>query len=248
METQNIFPVFETLGVQYAFYFAKRGSSPVFRSNCNLFPSASLIKVPILLAWVHLERAGIVDRREICHLDDEPQIAGSGFARVFLARDLPYQDILLLMIAVSDNLCTNLIIRRIGFERLNQVFQELGLQDTKLQRRMMDLEARANGHDNWISARDCQRFFELVDELTPAERAWVEPLLQSNQDDALLLRDIPGDTLEFFHKTGSIGDVLHDWGYTQDCKIYLLTGHVTDQPAVFNLFGQLGRLLNSSGN
>jgi beta-lactamase class A len=246
---QAILDDFSKSSVQYAFYFEKHDTKPFFNSNCDLFPSASLIKVPILLAWVYLERAGIVDRHAICKLDDEPQIAGSGFARIMLARQLPYQDVLLMMIAVSDNLCTNLIIRRVGLERLNQVFRDqLGLQDTLLQRRMMDLEARVNGRDNWISARDCQKLFAVMDGLTSAERAWVEPLLYSNQDDALLMRDVPRDTLDFYHKTGSIGDSLNDWGYTQDCNIFLLTRNVTDQPTVFNIFGRLGRLLISDKN
>lgn len=234
----------EQLGCQYAFYFAPTGEKPFFQSNGDLFFSASIIKIPILLAWIHLERAGWVDRAELCDLDDEPEVQGAGFSWLLRGRKLPYQDVILMMIALSDNLCTNLVIRRAGLERLNQVFQEaLGLTGTKLQRKLFDYEARERGLDNWVSAQDCIHFYRLIQALEPAERAWVESMLAVNQDDLLLRRCIPRDTLAFYHKTGSIEHVLHDWGYTDRCQIFLLTQNVPDEPAVFDVFGELGRLM-----
>lgn len=234
----------QQLGCQYAFYFAPKGEKPFFQSNGDLFSSASIIKIPILLAWIHLERAGLVSRDELCDLDAEPQVQGAGFSWLLRGRKLPYQDVILMMIALSDNLCTNLVIRRAGLERLNQVFQDtLGLTGTKLQRKLFDYEARDRGLDNWVSAQDCIRFYQLIQALEPAERAWVESMLEVNQDDLLLRRCIPRDTLTFYHKTGSIEHVLHDWGYTDRCQIFLLTQNVPDEPPVFEIFGELGRLM-----
>jgi beta-lactamase class A len=178
-------------------------------------------------------------------LDDEPQVQGAGFSWLLTARRLPFQDVLLLMMAVSDNLCANLIIRHIGIERLARVFKEqLGLSGCLLQRKLMDYQARARGLDNYVTPADCIRFFELVHSLTQDERAWVEPVLAANQDDLLLMRQVPRDTLTFYHKTGSMTAVLHDWGYTRQCDIFLLTQGVRDEPAVFEVFGALGRLLS----
>lgn len=235
---------------QYAAYFAPNdGQPPAFIANADRFLSASMIKVPILLAWIELERAGLVNRAELCSLDDEPEVQGAGFSWLLRARTLPYQDILLMMIATSDNLCTNLVIHRAGLERLNRVFQEtLKLSTgTQLQRKLFDYEARARGFDNWISAQDCIRLYQCIANLQPHERAWVESMLAVNQDDALLKRDIPRDTLVFYHKTGSIEGVLHDWGYTSDCQIFLLTQGVKDETAAFNVFGVFGRLMQASG-
>ena len=232
----------EQSGSQYAFYFSTPGESAIFQANHEVFYSASMIKVPILLAWLHLERAGLVNRAELCDLDAEPQVQGAGFSWLLRARMLPYQDILLMMISLSDNLCTNLVIRRAGLERLNLVFHDvLGLTGTHLERKLFDYEARERGLDNWISARDCIRLYQLIQTLEPAERAWVNSMLEVNQDDALLKRSIPRDTLTFYHKTGSITQVLHDWGYTDRCQIFLLTQNVPDEAAMFEIFGELGR-------
>ena len=233
-----------TFNIQFAIYFQRGDSAPLQTGNAHRFPAASIIKIPILLAWVLLERQGEISQREICHLDDEPEVHGAGFSWLLQARHLPYHDVLLLMMALSDNLCTNLIIRRIGLERLNHLFRhEMGLTATKIQRKLMDFEARSKGLDNWISAADCIRFFDLFESLSPAEIAWVEPMLLVNQDDLLLKRDLPRDEVDFFHKTGSIPGVLHDWGYSRTCRIFLLTSGVTDETILYPIFGKAGQLL-----
>lgn len=154
---------------------------------------------------------------------------GAGLSWLLQARRLPYADILLLMIALSDNHCTNLVIRRIGIERLNQLFQaELGLADTRLERKLMDYAARARGLDNWISAQDAIRLFAARAALTDAERAWIEPLFLACVDGGLWLRNVPRDTVAFYHKTGSMTGVLHDWGLIGAFQIfesaYIMTG------------------------
>jgi beta-lactamase class A len=193
---------------------------------------------------VHLERAGEVDRGEACSLDDEPPVRGAGLAYLLRARRLPYQDVLLMMIALSDNLCTNLVIRRIGLERAQAVIKdELNLPGTRLERKLMDFEARARGLDNWITAEDCIRLYDLIEDLAPEEHKWVDSILRACQDDFLLLRDLPRDAVSFRHKTGSIPGILHDWGYTHDRRIFMLTQGIKDEPAVFELFGEFGKML-----
>ena len=234
----------QSIGSQYAFYYKKENQQPIYEANCSQFSSASIIKIPLLLAWVHLERMGEVNRADECYLDEEHAVRGAGLAYLLRTRHLPYQDVLLMMIALSDNLCTNLVIQRIGIQRAQAVFEDvLRLSGTKLQRKMMDFDARAAGLDNWVSAEDCIHLFELMNELTPEERKWVDSMLRVCQDSSLLLRDIPRDSISFWHKTGSISEVLHDWGYTRDRHIFLLTQRVADERAVAEIFGQAGRLI-----
>lgn len=233
----------QDLEVEYALYYQVNGTEPVYHANCKRFMSASLIKVPILLAWLYLERMGEVKREETCDLDAEPQVHGAGFAHLFACRRLPFQDVLVMMIATSDNLCTNLVIQRIGIPRLNQVFkQQLGLAGTELQRLLMDFAARQRGLDNWITAQDCILLYKLVDELGAPERTWVDSLLLHCQDSNLLGRDLERDSILFFHKTGSIPGLLHDWGYTDNKRLFLLTQNVKDELTVTRLFGEIGRI------
>lgn len=246
MEIKQIITALQHQDFQYAFYFRRQGQEAVQDSNCDRFPSASIIKLPLLLTWVQLERQGAVNRAELCDLDAEPQVRGAGFAYQMLARQLPFQDVLLMMMALSDNLCTNLVVRRIGLEVVQRVFRaELGLQGTELQRKLMDFKARDQGLDNWVSAADAVRLFDLFDRLTPDEKAWVEPMLLVNTDDLLLKRNVPRDQLDFYHKTGSIQGVFHDWGYTRDCRIFLFTNVVKHVKPAYDIFGMAGELLIS---
>lgn len=231
------------LPFDYALYYRRRGSGPVLLKNCDLFLSASIIKVPILFAWAHLERAGAVSSDEQCDLDAEPQIQGAGFSWLLRQRRVPYHDVLLWMMTVSDNLCANLVIRRVGIERLNATFRQLGLPDARVERKLMDYEARARGLENRVSPADCIRLYELRDELPEEQRAWAEPMLLWNTDLGLWLRNIPRDTVDFYHKTGNIPGVLHDWGYTKDADVFLLTQGVRDQTAVYRLLDQWGPAL-----
>lgn len=230
------------LKCDYAFYYRHRAADePIYLRNCELFAAASIIKVPILFAWLHLERNGRADRREMCELDLEPPVQGAGLSWLLGTRRLPYGDVLLLMIALSDNLCTNLVIRRIGIERLNAIFRgPLGLQETRVERKLMDYAARAAGKENWVSASDCIRLYALRDSLSPVERSWVEPMLLANTDLGLWLRNVPRDTVAFYHKTGSMTGVLHDWGYTPEADLFLLTQRVESEEAVYRVFDRLG--------
>jgi beta-lactamase class A len=58
------------------------------------------------------------------------------------------------MIRVSDNTATNLLISRLGMDRIGALAQEFGLRHTALRRRMMDFGALARGQENTTSASD----------------------------------------------------------------------------------------------
>jgi beta-lactamase class A len=231
------------LTCDYAVYYRRRGGRAVLRHNCRRFLSASIIKAPILFAWAHLERAGAVSLSETCDLGAEPPVEGAGISWMLHQRTLPYHDVLLMMVALSDNLCTNLVIRRVGLERLNEVFRALGLPDASLQRKLFDYEARDRGLDNYVSVDDCIRLFELRDKLTPEERGWIEPMLLWNTDLGLWLRNVPRDTVALYHKTGNIEGVLHDWGYTNEADLFILTQNVQDEREVYAALDRLGPAL-----
>jgi beta-lactamase class A len=243
MKLNTCLSILQKEKIEFAFYCRPKNLEPVFQANQQRFRSASIIKIPILLSWIELEKQGLVDRNAICDLDAESQVEGAGFARLFRGRAIPFHDVLLMMIATSDNLCTNLVIKEIGLERLQAVMREhLHLQKTRCERKLMDYAARERGLDNWIDAEECIRFYSLINSLDPDNYHWVKSLLSANTDDALLKRDITRDSVDFYHKTGSMSGVLHDWGFTDSCELFLLTQNVSNEQRAFKVFGALGRM------
>ena len=67
-----------------------------------------------------------------------------------------------LMIIVSDNQATNILIDFLGMENINLLGKELGLKESFLGRKMMDTEARKNGYDNYTCADDISLLFKLI--------------------------------------------------------------------------------------
>jgi len=53
-----------------------------------------------------------------------------------------------MMVAVSDNSATNVLIDRVGTENVNALMDSLGLSHTRLRRKMMDLKAASEGREN----------------------------------------------------------------------------------------------------
>ena len=98
----------------------------------DLFPSASVIKIPIMIEVYRQVAAGTLSLDELLPVLKEEITDGSGLLQ-YLHVGLPLNvaDALELMIAISDNTATNLLVRRVGAEAINTTMQNLGLSQTR---------------------------------------------------------------------------------------------------------------------
>ena len=99
----------------------------------RVFPAASTIKVPLLVrALQHVER-GALDLSSPIEMRAVDQVPGAGVLHELdPGLRLTLRDLLTLMIIVSDNTATNLVIDRVGAEDVNAFSQSLGLRETIL--------------------------------------------------------------------------------------------------------------------
>ncbi len=67
---------------------------------------------------------------------------------------LTVKDVGYLMICLSDNTATNILIDYIGMDKINECIKEKGFTGTVLGRKMMDAEARKAGKDNFTTPKD----------------------------------------------------------------------------------------------
>lgn len=101
-------------------------------------PTASVIKLPILVHTLMLAAEGLLDLAEPLHLSDADRKGGSGILQhLSHGLTLSIRDACLLMIALSDNTATNLMIDRVDIEPVNQRMARLGCPGTRLFRKIL---------------------------------------------------------------------------------------------------------------
>lgn len=104
--------------------------------------TASTIKLPIMAAAFAQVRAGEVKWDDLITLRDEDKVSGSGVLHEFSGGvKLPLRDLVHLMIVVSDNTATNLVLDRISADAVNGLMDKLGLPQTRSLRKV-----RGDGH------------------------------------------------------------------------------------------------------
>lgn len=177
-------------------------------------PSASVIKVPLVVSALMAVGEGVADLDEPVEVPAE-RTGGSGvLLDLPSVRTLTLRETLRLCIVVSDNVATNMIIDRFGLPELGERFRALGLRDTVLQRRMMDTEAAAAGRENLTTATEMAVLLRrLVDhEVLPGHLTDVVLGLLGDQQfrDRIPAR-VPG-TVWVGNKTGELPGVRHDVG------------------------------------
>ena len=124
----------------------------------EVMPTASTIKIAIL-AELFRQQSGAAGGARLADpyvVDSADAVPGSDILTGLTpgVTRLTNRDLATLMMAVSDNGATNVLIRRVGMERVNGLLDSLGLRETRLRRRMLDLEAARAGRENTATARE----------------------------------------------------------------------------------------------
>jgi beta-lactamase class A len=177
----------------------------------ELFPSASVIKLPLVMTLYADAARGALDLDEVVAVGN--RVDGSGVLRHM--RDverLSLRDLATLAIIVSDNTATNRLIERIGVERMGDRLREWGCPQTRFARKMYDLEAAKRGDDNVMTARETVslllRLHRGECEDRPTSDA-VLAVLEQCQDRTMLRRYLPDGT-KVPHKTGTLDESRND--------------------------------------
>jgi len=169
------------------------------------FPTASTIKLAIVYELFKQVEEGKLRLEETMTLERAKAVGGSGILYELGTPTLSIRDYATLMVTLSDNTATNILMDRLGLEAIAKRMQGLGLNGTKLRRHMMDTAAARRGDEN-VS--------------TPAEIAQLLQALQKMPDAIVLLkmskenrlrRGLPPD-VEAADKSGELDGVRVDAG------------------------------------
>lgn len=212
---------------EVALHVTDRAGTALLSLNADqVFPAASTIKVPLLVLALEWAQEGRLDLTERVPLLAQEQVPGAGVLHELgpgLA--LSWLDVLTLMIIVSDNTATNLVIGRLGVETVNAWLDARGLAHTRLIGPLqlpphLQNEAQRRGERNRTSARDQATLLrrladgELLDE---AHTTRALDILGRQQLRDLIGRGVPqtapGELLyPVASKSGELRGVHHDVG------------------------------------
>lgn len=131
-----------------------------FAVNDSLtFPQASAIKVTLLLELFRQADTGALALTERVEVPASQQVGGDGVLQSFADRGsaLSLHDLAILMVTLSDNTATNVLIQRVGMANVNRLLSGLGLGEIRLGRPMMRPDESARGNENLATPRAAAR-------------------------------------------------------------------------------------------
>ena len=176
-------------------------------------PAASVIKVPILMELMEKVKQKKNDLNKI-HILQATDKAGDSsiIADMPDGTRLTIRQLAQEMIHSSDNTATNILIKEIGMEAVNQNLIRLGSTKTRLNRIMLDTLAVKQGRQNWVNSLEINDLLRKIYEkkiATPALCEEMIDILKNCRDKTTIPRSLPKD-LVIAHKTGELGYVRGD--------------------------------------
>ncbi|PYU52886.1 MAG: serine hydrolase [Acidobacteria bacterium] len=180
-----------------------------------VLPTASSIKIAILAELYRQAQQGKIKLSDLYTLQSSDLVGGSGIAGALTpgVTRLTIRDVAALMISVSDNSATNIIIDRVGMENVNTLLDSLGLTHMRLRRKMMDVKAAAEGRENIATPREMVQLLEDLYRGKVLNKQMTEDFfaILSVHKESYIPRELPED-LRIANKPGELEGVRNDSG------------------------------------
>jgi len=178
-------------------------------------PSASIVKIPIMAVCFYGAKEGKIGLDDKIILKQRDKTGGSGILKKKPAgTTFTIEQLIELMITISDNTATNILIKLLGFDYLNSCFRDFGLFNTNLSRLVMDMRSRDKGVENYTTVKDMGLLLEkiykgrLIDKNVSLECL---KILKMQRSKSRIPAGLPKGVV-VAHKTGLERGVCHDVG------------------------------------
>ena len=202
--------------------------------------TASTIKLPIMAATFDAVARGKAKWTEPLTVNAVEKVSGSGIIGSELSDgvQLPLRDVLNLMIVLSDNTATNMILERITADAVNAYLDKIGLKTTRSMRKVRGDGNQLKSPSGWSVAgklpenqkyglgvstpRDMVALLEKLENgelVSPEASQEMLAILKRCRDDSGIRRRI--GNLKAANKTGSLDALRSDVGI-----IYAHTGRI----------------------
>ena len=171
----------------------------------DTFPTASAIKLAIVYELFKQVDDKRVRLDETLVLDRSKAVGGTGVLVHMGTPTLSIRDYATLMVTLSDNTATNVLIDRLGMDAITKRMQGLGLPGTRLRRHMMDTAAARRGDENVSTPGELSALLQKLNTMPAA----IELLKLPKEN--RLRRGLP-DGVQSADKSGELDGVRVDAG------------------------------------
>lgn len=218
ISNQTISAIERASGGRLGVMACELGSGRVWAHHADeRVPTASVIKLPLVIHAAMLAHEGQLDWNETLPLRDQDKVSGSGvLSDLSAGLRLSLRDLCQLTIVLSDNTATNMLIDRLGMDAINARITALGLMHTRLQRKAFTPDTPATlpyglGVSTPRETADLLHLLLRQDVIPAAPAQLVLDMLAAQRDRVGLPRYLPDDWV-YAGKTGANDHLCNDVG------------------------------------
>jgi len=192
-------------------------------NGTRCFIAASTVKIAIMIELFRQADAGGLSLEAAYRLQPGDKVSGSGvIGHLHDGIEFTLADLVFLMMSISDNSATNILIDQVGQDRVNATMRELGMAGSMLGRRMRGSHVDPGEQENWAVPDDYARAIGALFDGSAASAgscARMLSLLELQQNDRRIARHLPrADRPRWGSKTGSLPGVANDVGFVMTDK------------------------------
>ena len=219
----------------FGIYF-EQGQNRVCLNPDKPLVAASVIKLWVMLAAFQAFKEGKLCPSDKYTLTADDKMPSCG-ALTYLSNGLCFTliDLVTLMIILSDNTATNVLIDRLGIGYINSTAQKYGFAGVSLGRKLFDEEADRRGINNFVSPADAAGFMRgllagcLV---SPSASREMLKILSDQRLNGKMPFYLHSLGIRCAHKTGEDDGISHDAGiiYTSEPTIAIFMCNNADVP------------------
>ena len=211
--------------------------------------AASVIKIPIMVEAFRQFEAGELNPRQTYRIKAEDKMPSCGaLNRMHDGLEVTMRDLVELMIVLSDNTATNILIDILGIARVNATLEAEGLKVTRLRRKLFDKAGMEAGLSNHVCAREIGLLLERMYAgtlVSPEASAQMLEILRNQKLNGKMPFFLKPRGVACAHKTGEDDGITHDVGivYARRPFVLCMLSEETDVPAFEHLIQDVAREL-----
>jgi beta-lactamase class A len=215
----------------------------------DIFPSASLIKVPVMIGVFEKLRRNEIDLDDELVLKKGEKRGGSGhLRRLRYGTRLTVRQLVEKMITESDNTATRMLVDHVGLEYLQDRFARVGLKQTCIYPEGLSLSSTPVGRENYTTPREMCMLMEGIYNGQMVDKQSSESMLEIMKrvkTHSRFAKYLPR-SWALAHKTGLLRLACHDVGIiyapTGDYLLAIMTWKVPDYKFAANYISKMANV------